>query len=98
MKTVKKFARVNARKKDEALPDSSAAYVWAIAGGTDLVSPLRFEILPGDLYPQIPVNLRTITPSLDYIKEEKGILKIGALTYGLGIEPREKACLMEGAN
>ncbi len=98
MKTVKKFARVNAKQTDEALPDSSAADVRAIAGGTDLVGPVRFEILPGTLYPQIPINLWTITPSLDYIKEEKGILKTGALTHSLRIEPREKACLMEGAN
>jgi CO/xanthine dehydrogenase FAD-binding subunit len=98
MKTGKKCARVNAKKTDEALPDSSAANVRAIAGGTDLVGPVRFEILPGNLYPQIPIKLRTITPSLDDIKEEKSILKIGALTHSLRIEPREKACLMEGAN
>jgi xanthine dehydrogenase YagS FAD-binding subunit len=32
------------------------------------------------MYPQILVNLKTITPTLDYIKEEKGMLRIGALT------------------
>jgi len=41
---------------------------------------MRFEVLPDNMYPQILVNLKTITPSLDYIKEEKGMLKIGALT------------------
>jgi xanthine dehydrogenase YagS FAD-binding subunit len=41
---------------------------------------MRFEVLPDAMYPQILVNLKTITPSLDYIKEEKGMLRIGALT------------------
>ena len=36
---------------------------------------MRFEILPNNLYPQVLVNLKTITPRLDYIKEEKGMLK-----------------------
>jgi hypothetical protein len=37
MKTVKKFARVNARKIDEELPTPHAANVWTIAGGANLV-------------------------------------------------------------
>jgi xanthine dehydrogenase YagS FAD-binding subunit len=41
---------------------------------------MRFEVLPDTMYPQVLVNLKTITPSLDYIKEEKGMLRIGALT------------------
>jgi CO/xanthine dehydrogenase FAD-binding subunit len=80
MKTVKKFARVNAKKIDEALSAPGAANVWAISGGIDLVGSIRFKMLAGNLCPQILVNLRTITPGLNYIKEEKGILKIGALT------------------
>ncbi len=48
-----------------------------IAGGTDLLTSLRFEILPS--YPEVVVNLKSI-PGLDYIKEEGGMLKIGALT------------------
>jgi xanthine dehydrogenase YagS FAD-binding subunit len=41
---------------------------------------MRFEVLPDNMYPRILVNLKTITPRLDYIKEENGMLKIGALT------------------
>jgi predicted P-loop ATPase/GTPase len=32
------------------------------------------------MYPKTVVNLKTISPSLDYIKEEGGTLKIGAMT------------------
>jgi xanthine dehydrogenase YagS FAD-binding subunit len=41
---------------------------------------MRFAVLRDDMYPQTLVNLKTITPSLDYIKEEGNILKVGALT------------------
>jgi len=80
MKTVKKFTRVNARTIEEAASALRSANAWALAGGTDLVGTMRFEVLPDAMYPQILVNLKTITPSLDYIKEEKGMLRIGALT------------------
>jgi len=80
MKTVKKFTRVNAKTVEGAVSALRAANAWALGGGTDLVGTMRFEILPDAMYPQILVNLKTITPSLDYIKEEKGMLKIGALT------------------
>ncbi len=79
MKTVKKFTRVNAKTVEEAVSALRAANAWALAGGTDLVGTMRFEVLPDAMYPQILVNLKTITPSLDYIKEEKGMLRIGAL-------------------
>ena len=75
MKTVKKFTRVNAKTVEEAVSALRAANAWALAGGTDLVGTMRFEILPDTMYPQILVNLKTITPSLDYIKEEKGMLQ-----------------------
>ena len=80
MKTVKTFTRVNAKTVEEAVSALRTANAWALGGGTDLVGTMRFEILPDNMYPQILVNLKTITPSLDYIKEEKGTLKIGALT------------------
>jgi xanthine dehydrogenase YagS FAD-binding subunit len=80
MKTVKKFTRVNAKTVEEAVSALRAANAWALAGGTDLVGTMRFEVLPDNMYPKILVNLKSITPSLDYIKEEKGILRIGALT------------------
>src|SRR5512136_759069 len=80
MKTVKKFTRVNAKTVGDAVSALRSANAWALSGGTDLVGTMRFEILPDAMYPQTLVNLKTITPSLDYIKEEKGMLKIGALT------------------
>jgi xanthine dehydrogenase YagS FAD-binding subunit len=80
MKTVKKFTRVNAKTVEGAVSALRAANAWALGGGTDLVGTMRFEVLPDNMYPQILVNLKTIAPSLDYIKEEKGMLKIGALT------------------
>jgi xanthine dehydrogenase YagS FAD-binding subunit len=49
-----------------------------IAGGTDLLGVIKSDIIPD--FPQAVINLKTITPSLDYIKEEAGVLKIGALT------------------
>jgi xanthine dehydrogenase YagS FAD-binding subunit len=80
MKTVKKFTRVNAKTVEEAVSALRTSNTWALAGGTDLVGTMRFEVLPDNMYPQILVNLKIIAPSLDYIKEEKGMLKIGALT------------------
>ncbi|MDR1206278.1 MAG: FAD binding domain-containing protein [Peptococcaceae bacterium] len=47
------------------------------AGGTDLLGALKDDVLPE--YPELVVNLKTV-PGLDYIREEDGILKIGALT------------------
>ena len=49
----------------------------AIAGGTDLLGTMKDEIHP--TYPKTLVDIKTI-PGLDYIKEEGGLLKIGALT------------------
>jgi xanthine dehydrogenase YagS FAD-binding subunit len=46
------------------------------AGGTDLLGMLKDEVLPG--YPQALIDIKTIK-GLDYIKEENGHLKIGAL-------------------
>jgi xanthine dehydrogenase YagS FAD-binding subunit len=48
-----------------------------IAGGTDLLGTLKDNILRD--YPSTVINLKTV-PGLDYIKEEKGTLKIGAAT------------------
>jgi xanthine dehydrogenase YagS FAD-binding subunit len=41
---------------------------------------MRWGVLPDALYPATLVNLSNIAPSLDYIKEEGGMLKIGATT------------------
>ena len=77
MKTWKKFAHVNAKTIDEAASILRAGKAVALSGGTDILGAMRFEILPN--YPETVVNLKSI-PGLDYIKEEAGMLKIGALT------------------
>lgn len=79
MKTIRKFSYIKSTTIDEAV---SALRVygdkaWVMAGGTDLLGTMRFEILRD--YPEVVINLKGI-PELDYIKEEDGILKIGALT------------------
>jgi xanthine dehydrogenase YagS FAD-binding subunit len=47
-----------------------------IAGGTDILSVLKDRILPE--YPQALINIKTVS-GLDYIREDKDGLKIGAL-------------------
>jgi xanthine dehydrogenase YagS FAD-binding subunit len=77
MKTWKRFEHVDAKTVDEAASILRAGKAAAIAGGTDLLGTMRFEVLPN--YPEVVVNLKSI-PGLDYIREEAGVLKIGALT------------------
>jgi xanthine dehydrogenase YagS FAD-binding subunit len=48
-----------------------------IAGGTDLLGKLKDEIMPK--YPEALVNIKNIS-GLEYIRENNGMLKIGALT------------------
>jgi CO/xanthine dehydrogenase FAD-binding subunit len=74
---VKKFKHINATTIDEAVLALGGDKAKAIAGGTDLLSTMKNEIL--STYPEVIVNLKTI-PGLNYIKEEDGTLKIGALT------------------
>jgi xanthine dehydrogenase YagS FAD-binding subunit len=76
---MKKFVHLNARSIDEAV---SALRRYGrrsclIAGGTDLLGKMKDEILPA--YPEAVINLKSI-PGLDFIMEEKGVLRIGALT------------------
>jgi xanthine dehydrogenase YagS FAD-binding subunit len=77
MKTIKKFAHVNAKTVDEAAAILRTGKAAVLSGGTDLLGTMRFEILPN--YPEAVVNLKSI-PGLEYVKEEAGMLKIGALT------------------
>lgn len=77
MKTWKKFEHVNAKTVDEAASILKTGTAAVIAGGTDILGTMRFEILPD--YPEVLVNLKSIS-DLDYIKEEAGMLKIGAMT------------------
>jgi len=79
MKSLMKFEHINAASLDDAVSilRQYGDKAWALAGGTDLVGTMRFEVLHD--YPEVLINLKTI-PGLDYIKEENGTLKIGALT------------------
>jgi xanthine dehydrogenase YagS FAD-binding subunit len=76
---MKTFNHIDATTIDEAVSALGGANAWACAGGTDLLGTMRQEILPADLYPATVVNLKTISPSLEYIEEEGGVLKLGAL-------------------
>jgi xanthine dehydrogenase YagS FAD-binding subunit len=82
------FRHVNASSLEEAVswlrrygPRASV-----IAGGTDLIGKMKDEILP--TYPEAIINLKTI-PGLDYVIEEDGMLKIGALTrlHDIAVNP-----------
>jgi NADPH-dependent glutamate synthase beta subunit-like oxidoreductase/CO/xanthine dehydrogenase FAD-binding subunit len=92
MKTLRKFEHINATSLDEAVAvlGRLGEQAMILAGGTDVVGTLRFEVLQN--YPQTLINLKTI-PGLDYIREEEGMLKIGALTRleEIAINPLTKA-------
>src|SRR4030043_2316819 len=99
---MRRFTHINARTIDEAV---SALRRYGnraniIAGGTDLLGKMKDEILPR--YPEAVINIKTV-PGLDFIQEEKGMLKIGALTRleDIGREPviKEKyVALAQAAN
>ncbi len=76
---MRKFVHLNARTIDEAVSvlQRYGAKASVIAGGTDLLGKMKDEILA--TYPEAIINLKTI-PGLDFIKEERGMLRIGALT------------------
>jgi xanthine dehydrogenase YagS FAD-binding subunit len=76
---MRKFVHVNARAVDEAVSilQRYGGKASVIAGGTDLLGKMKDEILP--IYPEVIINLKSI-PGLDFIREEKGVLRIGALT------------------
>lgn len=76
---MRKFVHLNARAVDGAVSvlQRYGAKASVIAGGTDLLGKMKDEILP--TYPEAIINLKSI-PGLDFIKEEEGMLRIGALT------------------
>jgi len=76
---VKRFAHIDALTVGEAVSHLRryGNGASAIAGGTDLLGKMKDGILPR--YPEAIVNLKTI-PGLDFIREERGMLTIGALT------------------
>jgi xanthine dehydrogenase YagS FAD-binding subunit len=73
------FKYVNARTIDEAVAALKryGNNASIIAGGTDLLGKLKDEILPR--HPEALVNLKSIA-GLEFLKEEEGTLRIGALT------------------
>jgi NADPH-dependent glutamate synthase beta subunit-like oxidoreductase/CO/xanthine dehydrogenase FAD-binding subunit len=76
---LKSFDHVNAKTVDEAIKllKNYKGKARLIAGGTDLLGELKDRVLL--TYPEALVNIKTI-PDMDYIREEAGVLKIGALT------------------
>jgi xanthine dehydrogenase YagS FAD-binding subunit len=74
---MKAFDLVKATSLDEAVSALGGEGAMAIAGGTDLINALEDRVLAE--YPKTLVSLKSI-PGLDYIKEEGGSLKIGAMT------------------
>ncbi len=70
-----KIKHINAKTLDEAVA-ALGPTANVCAGGTDLFATLKAMYLPKP--PDTIVNIKTI-PGLDYIKEEGGVLKIGAL-------------------
>ena len=72
---MKPFHHTNAKTLAEAKTALAGGKATVIAGGTDLIGTLKDNILP--VYPATLINIKTI-PGLDSIKEEVGMLKIGA--------------------
>ncbi len=70
------FTLTNAKSVAEAATALASGKAAVLAGGTDLLTTLRDYINPTQ--PETLVNIKTI-PGLDYIKEDGGALKIGAL-------------------
>jgi xanthine dehydrogenase YagS FAD-binding subunit len=76
---MRKFKHFSARTIDEAV---SALQRYGnranvIAGGTDILGKMKDSILP--TYPEALIDIKNI-PGLDFLKEERGVLLIGALT------------------
>ena len=75
---MKAFKHIDVRTVHEAcrLLGKQKGKARMIAGGTDLLGILKDKILPS--YPEVIINIKAI-PKLNYIKEDKHGLKIGAL-------------------
>ncbi len=74
---MKPFKHINAETLEEAAAALGGCTASINAGGTDLLGTLKDNILED--YPETLVNIKSI-PGLQYIKEEDGLLKIGANT------------------
>jgi NADPH-dependent glutamate synthase beta subunit-like oxidoreductase/CO/xanthine dehydrogenase FAD-binding subunit len=90
---MRSFKHINARTVDEAcaLLRKYKGKAMLNAGGTDLLSILKGEYLLN--YPEAVINIKTIS-DLDYIKDEGGVLKIGALTK---LSDIAKSSLLKGS-
>ncbi|MDR1184764.1 MAG: FAD-dependent oxidoreductase [Coriobacteriales bacterium] len=84
---MKLFAHKNPTMLEDAVLALSSETATLIAGGTDLLGALKDDILR--TYPTTVVNLKSIE-GLDFIKEEDGYLKIGALTRLADIAANEE--------
>jgi xanthine dehydrogenase YagS FAD-binding subunit len=73
---MKEFTLVKAKTVDAAVSALGQANSAALAGGTDLLQKVKSYYTPA--LPDTLVNLKTI-PDMAYIREEGGMLKIGAL-------------------
>jgi xanthine dehydrogenase YagS FAD-binding subunit len=98
---MRKFAHITARTMDDAVLalQRYGGRANIIAGGTDLLGKMKDAILPE--YPEALIDIKNIA-ELDFLKEERGVLRIGALTRleDIGKEPliREKyAALAQAA-
>ncbi|MEM2394662.1 MAG: xanthine dehydrogenase family protein subunit M [Candidatus Bathyarchaeia archaeon] len=76
MKFLKPFKHVNVKSVEEAVALLSVGKGKLIAGGTDLLTVLKDQIHCE--YPELIINIKTI-PNMNYIREDSGVLKIGAL-------------------
>ncbi|MBN2041669.1 MAG: FAD binding domain-containing protein [Spirochaetes bacterium] len=74
---MKNFNHINAKSLEEAIAILSEKNTVLIAGGTDIIPLLKDTVLPE--YPETVINLKTV-PGLEFIKEIKGNLCIGANT------------------
>lgn len=85
---MRRFKHIDASTIDEAA-SVLAKYkgkAKVIAGGTDILGLMKDDVLP--VYPEVLVNIKAI-PSLEYIREEDGLLKIGTLTKLVDIAENE---------
>jgi len=75
---MKSFTHFNATSIDDAvlILKRYGGRANLVAGGTDLIGKMKDQILP--IYPEALVNLKKI-PSMDAIREEGGMLKVGAM-------------------
>ncbi len=78
---MREFKLIDASSIEEvcSILKNSEGNAHILAGGTDLISSMKRDIYPEDKYPKTLVNIQVIE-GLDYIREEDGCLKIGAMT------------------